>query len=533
MWQRPAPADPQIPTPPAVSDSGTAPVRPAGSPRTRPASPIGRRPFLLTLGLLVALTTGCPPNGQRSTSPSNGSAPSTGTAPDPAQPDGASSSSVPLRVLVLDDSPLTEAIQREVNARREVPIQVTGQTLAAWKEAGASLRGTDAQPFDLMIFPTAALGDLVSTGGLREVPQTLQRDSKLDFDDFLPLTRKTEIRWGKSVMALPLSGPTWVLYYRADLLERAGLQPPRTWQEYGQVAQQLAERPEGIDANAKWQAVAEPTAAGWAGRMLLARAAPYVLDKSQYSTLFDLRTFDPLITSAAFERALSEMKDAVSAEPIDLAECERRMMAGEAALAISWPASARPEVSATGAAGSIRLAPLPGAGQWWETRTSSWQDRPSGTTSSVPVTGLQGRLIGVTRLSANPAAAWDLASVMSQPELGEVLSRQSAAGFPIRTSQLAKLEPWLSPGLPQSLVTDFRAAIEQTQGAAASMPVPAVRGVDEYLAALDQHVRQCLQGELSPADALQATSTDWRAITSRLGVEAQLQAYRRNLGIEP
>jgi multiple sugar transport system substrate-binding protein len=275
--------------------------------------------------------------------------------------------------------------------------------------------------------------------------------------------------------------------------------------------------------------------------MLLVRAAGYVVNRSQYSTLFDLRTFDPLIESPAFERALNEMlalaegagQSLLTADP---AECERRMLAGECGLAISWPSPTRELRAAgdeAGVAEQIRLASLPGAGQWWDSRTKTWHDRPQNQGSLVPVAGLNGRLLGVTRSTQHPAAAWALAALVGRPDMAELWRGASELSFPVRSGQLADLTRWLSPGLASGLASDLRGAIERTHQASAVLAVPAVPGMERYLARLDQQVRESLSGRQTAQSALAATAAAWRELTAELGAENQLRTFQRSLGITP
>ena len=51
----------------------------------------------------------------------------------------------------------------------------------------------------------------------------------------------------------------------------------------------------------------EPLAPGWAGNVLLARAAAYAKHRDYYSTLFDKDSLEPRIATEPFVRALTEL----------------------------------------------------------------------------------------------------------------------------------------------------------------------------------------------------------------------------------
>ena len=50
-----------------------------------------------------------------------------------------------------------------------------------------------------------------------------------------------------------------------------------------------------------------------------------------------------------------------------------------------------------------------------------------------------------------------------------------------------------------------------------------LRGDNEYLAALDRHLTAAARGEISAAEAMKRTTSDWEAITKRIGRTAQIR----------
>ncbi len=85
---------------------------------------------------------------------------------------------------------------------------------------------------------------------------------------------------------------------------------------------QIAGQPQGIGrcrppAEAPWRGTVEPLGPGWAGLVLLARAAPYAKSQSNYSALFDMRTMEPLISGPPLVRALEELAAAAKLGPAE------------------------------------------------------------------------------------------------------------------------------------------------------------------------------------------------------------------------
>jgi hypothetical protein len=95
-----------------------------------------------------------------------------------------------------------------------------------------------------------------------------------------------------------------------------------------------------------------------------------------------------------------------------------------------------------------------------------------------------------------------------------------------RAAQVPQADRWAaSPSAGAAYAT---AAAESL---AAKEVVYALRipGRAEYLAALDAAVRSAVKQQATPQAALRQTADAWRAITTRLGVDAQRRASERSM----
>ena len=92
------------------------------------------------------------------------------------------------------------------------------------------------------------------------------------------LLRNQEAVWGNEVYGLPLGSPVFCCYYRADLLECCIASRPRLGKNMRSLARLLREegaKPGGLKSGGVKYGTVEPLARGWAGLVLLARAAAY------------------------------------------------------------------------------------------------------------------------------------------------------------------------------------------------------------------------------------------------------------------
>lgn len=272
------------------------------------------------------------------------------TPPEPVErPAENTSSARPVRVLVIDDQRLGQALQREWLARSEQPLEVIELSSA---QVLASPTPTAAE---LVIYPSGLIGTLVAQGQIEPLPETALSLTEWQRDDLFELVRLQETTWAADDYAVPFGSPQLTLWYRRDILERLGVAPPTTWSEYQQLAERLA-KPEAfaelVPESKSWAAVAEPWGPGWAGLTLLSRAASAAWNPSQLSALFDRRTMQPSITGPAFQRALDELAATARLVPTEShlltpAQARETFLAGNCALALTWPSAVpAPEAAA-------------------------------------------------------------------------------------------------------------------------------------------------------------------------------------------
>jgi len=108
--------------------------------------------------------------------------------------------SVALRVLVVNEPGLAEAVERLKGEWAER----TGGTLTAVSRPWDEIAQSQAIDADLIVFPTRYLGELATRGWLRPVRQNVLESKSYDAADVLPLARRELVTWGGHAMALPL-----------------------------------------------------------------------------------------------------------------------------------------------------------------------------------------------------------------------------------------------------------------------------------------------------------------------------------------
>lgn len=438
----------------------------------------------------------------------------------------------PLRVVVVDDDALADAIEREWKARSEGELPEIRRTTSAKISAAKRLAA------DVVIYPSGLLGEMAHRGWIVPLPDDTLRNPELDAGQILPLVRHREIVWGGKLYALPLGSPQLLMVYRQDIFSRLEIEPPRTWSEYQQVVERLADRAALGDlappADQPWQGAAEPLGPGWGGLTLLARAAAYARHQEQESTAFDYQTMKPLIDGPPFRRALEELAAVARHAPSPVEsprDALRTLTKGHCAIALSWPshdgASGSSEPANVSDPARYGFAELPGSPEAYSSRLQAWERRMDEETWRVPLLGFAGRMGSVTREAASRRAATSWL-ILITGDTWPVCSASSETTM-FRATDAASAQRWIGPDFNAEAGRGYVAAIASAQLRARWMFVPRIPGRTEYLAALDKAVKQVVAGQATPEEALAAAAQTWAAITQSRGAESQLHAYHRSL----
>ncbi len=445
----------------------------------------------------------------------------------------------PLRVLVLGDRRLATAIEREWIAQSTEAMEV--RNISDTPPDPTALQGVD-----LVVFPDRMLGELAERRLIRPLPEgvspkgsdAMVRD--YDWPDVLPLIRRETVRWGKDVYAVSFGSPSLMLLYRSDIFATHGLQPPSRWSAYREVAERLGTLAAAEGTSRRLAATAEPWGPGWAARLLLARAACYVRERSQYSTLFRFTDLRPLINTPGYVRALREMQQVCPVQSVDALQMDPAgavslLVEGRAAMAVGYPPArwpmtdGEPSVGVMEPVGRFAIAPLPTGDQVYRLAQQSWQQR--GGTEPVPLLGIAGRLGAVARGSRRPVRAAYALLWMTGKRASAQISPDSLSTAPFRQTHLDQLGPWLATPFAPAM-GEYRSVQEGLHGSSQWMHVLRLPAAEKYMQSLDAAVRGALfEPSTDAQETLDRVARQWEELTEAIGRERQVGAYQRSLGL--
>ena len=455
----------------------------------------------------------CKPHSSNSTSTNSETA---------GSDDGASPSLMQsLRLLVISDPELAEVIPFEWRARMSSEIEVTQMTTSKYL--------SDVhQPFDadVVVFPSRLIGELAENRRISRISDKMAQPKQYAWNDLFALTRRQESRWGKGIHALPLGSPQLTLLYRTDILANLQLSPPTTWSEYDRTVAELAGSKQIPNR------VVEPRGVGWAGNLMLARAASYARHRTQYSTLFDLYSMQPLIDSPPFERALTELAKSKADAVDDPHAAAERFLAGEAAIAIAWPSHAHPMETTELDTLHVGFASLPGSPDVYNRREQAWQVRNDEESNFVPLVGVAGRMVAITTECKSPAAALNMAQLLSGLEWSSIIGPRSRSTTMFRNAHVAQSSAWVESVVSAGAARQYGETVALGQSSSSWLITLRIPGQHRYMDALDEAVLRVITDGAAPADELSQVGERWKAITDEYGKDAQKRAYSRDLGLE-
>jgi multiple sugar transport system substrate-binding protein len=500
-----------------------------------------RRFFALLVSVWMSLiTTSC--NGFKLVSTTIESSQKT-DAPTEQRFDG-----ITMNVMTLD-KPIGETVKRHARDFEKL----TGAKIVVETASFGDVYKTILQDFtsrrnryDVVVFVPQSIVDAQS-GYLEKITERVRTDKALQWDDVAPFFRNFGASYKDDVYAIPLDGDYHILYYRTDLLQQAGLEPPSTWDAYLSIA----ERFQGKDLNGDGQpdyGSCIPKQRNHVGHWMLWSVASSFLQSqgTQQGAFFDPKTMKPLINNEAFAKALDVYKETGKYGPpnelsLSLTGMRDLFIAGRCALAIDWGDTGTLAISPNSkVVDKVGATILPGSTKVLDRQTNKLVPCDKFTcpyaingVNHAPYAALIGWAGGINTASSprEKDAGYAFLSYISQPVRANVDVTIGATGFnPYRISQFLNQGAWIKAGLSAEAASKYLGGI----GASLNSPnivldltVPQNNRYQREI--LDAAVFDFLTGKINQSTAIQRIEKGWEDLTNTIGRDTQQTAYRNSL----
>src|SRR5689334_3484025 len=406
--------------------------------------------------------------------------------------------------------------------------------------------GTNA--YDGYLFAPSWIVDFAPAGLIEDLTPYVNKDKALEWDDVAPFFRDFNSYNGK-VYSIPLDGDMHMVYYRIDSLEEAGLEPPKTWDDYLNVAKTLNGKDLNGDGEGDYGSCISKAPAQQSYWWIWSIAAPYIQSQgSSQGPFFNTADMTPLVNNAGFKRALEVYKETGLYGPPDetnqgVGDSRGLFLAGRCALTMDWGDIGPLAIDAANSKVVDKTGAIENPGS---TEVLDWDTGKlvpcDATTCPYAEDGVNhapfasfGGWAGAVNAAVDQKqkdAAYAFFSYMSQPAQSNQDVTVGKTGYnPFRISQFTNKQAWLDAGFSQAAADSYLGGIEASLNSpnmAADLRIPKNH---EYIQVeLDRILSEYIAGDLTTDEAAQQLYDSWETITNDAGRDAQLKFYKGTLG---
>lgn len=472
--------------------------------------------------------------------------------PPPPVPEALAFEGVEVEVVTFTGPQIAEPLQRrapEFEALTGAKVEVTTVPFGDLYQSILTDAATGTNSFDAWVFAPQWIVDFAVPGYIEDLTGRVAADEALEWEDVAPFFRDFSATFEGSVYTIPLDGDFHMVYYRIDVLEEAGLEPPRTWEDYLTVAGAVHGTDMNGDGEADYGSCISKARGQQSYWWITSIAAPYIQSKgTSAGAFFDLDDFTPLTSNEGFVRALEVYAATGEFGPPDennlgVGDTRGLFTSGRCALTLDWgdigTLAADPEqsqvidlVGSLITPGSSEVIDENGALVRCDSTTCP---HAVGGVNFAPFASFGGWSGGVNANSDEDVkdAAYAFLSYVSQPAQANVDVTIGATGFnPYRLSQFENLDSWVDAGMSRGAAEDYLSAIGDSLASpnmVLDIRVPQNQRYQQVV--LDTVLAQFIAGELSAEEAGQEVYDQWEEITEELGRTDQLAAYRKTLNV--
>jgi multiple sugar transport system substrate-binding protein len=322
-------------------------------------------------------------------------------------------------------------VYQERNPGVAVEIEVGGATSEQQQQYLNTVLAARDSTLDVVLIDVIRPAQWAAAEWAEPLDEYLGDERDAIMDQYLPAYREANIVDGQ-VMALPYFADAQFLYYRTDLLEKHGVEPPTTWDELRDAAKTVLEG-EGNPNLAGFETAGAPIEGTvctylvplWGAGGELTRDGQLSLDGEDAARPFEL---------------WGELKDE-GVIPANIAEIptdriRQDFQAGNLVFAMNWGYvwNRVQNDDDSQVKGNVGVVPLPGF------------------TAENAATCIGGWQLAVTAFSENKEAAVDLIRFLSSPEVSK-MQAIAASHMPVFPevyvdSEVLEANPWFADALP-------------------------------------------------------------------------------------
>ncbi|HKA49194.1 MAG TPA: extracellular solute-binding protein, partial [Candidatus Dormibacteraeota bacterium] len=254
-------------------------------------------------------------------------------------------SGVTLRVVTFTGPQIAEPLQRrgpDFQKASGAKVEVITVPFSDLYQKILTDFATKTNSYDAMVFDPQWMGDYVPPGYLEDLSDRVKKDTDLQWNDIAPFFRDFSATYKGHVYTVPLDGDFQMVYYRKDLLERDGLKPPETWQDYIDVAKRYQGKDLNGDGKPDFGSCVAMKRSAQSYWMFVSVAAAYLQSQgTSQGAFFNTDNMQPLMNNEGTAAALDVYKQISKLGPPDqlnndVGDSRGLFVSGRCALSIDW-----------------------------------------------------------------------------------------------------------------------------------------------------------------------------------------------------
>jgi multiple sugar transport system substrate-binding protein len=408
---------------------------------------------------------------------------------------------------------------------------------------------TGTNSIDVGVFAAGWGVELDSAGLLEDLTPYVEKDAKLDINDIAPYFRDFGQKIGGKTKLLMVDGDFQMVYYRKDVLEKASLQPPKTWEDYLDIASKIHGQDMNGDGQADYGSCIFKKRNAQSYFAIQTFAAPIVQTQGTAQGFhFDNATMKPIVNNEGWKKAFELYKKTGEYGPpeelnMDIGDTRALFKAGRCGLLVEWgdPGPLQLDPDATKVKGLIFAVGAVGSKDVLDRATGklvpvSKESAPNAVDgiNYAPFAAFGG-WAGAVNAKADQKkkdAAYAFLSYMNQAAQSNVDVTLGPTGYnPYRLSQLKSTDLWVKSGMPADLAENYIGAINaalNNANMASDMKIP---GAQKYTGViLDTELARYLAGEITVDEALKNIEDGWEKVTEDFGRDEQIKSQELALG---
>ena len=458
-----------------------------------------------------------------------------------------------IRVVTFTGPQIAEPLQRrapDFEKATGAKVQVITVPFSDLYQKVLTDMATKTNSYDAFVFDPQWMADYATPGYLEDLSDRVKNDSALQWNDIAPFFRDFSATYKGKVYTIPLDGDFQMVYYRTDLLQKDGLKPPETWDDYISIAKHFQGKDLNGDGKPDFGSCIANKRSAQSYWMFFSVAASFLQSQgTKQGTFFNIDNMQPLTNTPGAAAAADVYKQIAKLGPPDqinddVGDTRGLFVTGRCALSMDWGDIGPLAVDKTQSTVQDKVGAviLPGSKRVLDRASGQLVDCNS-TTCPYAINGVNhapyaafGGWSGAINKAA-PAktkdAAFAFLSYMSQPAQSGVDVTIGKTGFnPYRLSHFNNLKPWLDSGMSEKAAKDYLGAIQaslQSPNMVLDLRIPQTAYYQGI--ALDQALAQFLANEISQSKFMAQVTDQWNTKTDEIGRQKQVDAYKASLSV--